>query len=151
MAALKFKELNVDNLFDFCDVLNAIGAEQVINAFDPNEIMALKGEENGEDGIKNVGVVIAMKIAGVLIRNIPKARNEVYTFLAGCMECDNGMDVTVEDIRKLKAIAFIKLVKDFFKQDGLSDFFEEAAGLMDMDKKDSKNCATDDTPTLMPI
>ena len=32
MADIKFKELEFDNVFDFCEVIKAIGAEEVISA-----------------------------------------------------------------------------------------------------------------------
>ena len=34
MADFRFKDLTVDNAFDFCEVLAVIGVEQVIGAFD---------------------------------------------------------------------------------------------------------------------
>lgn len=97
MADFRFKDLTVDNAFDFCEVLAVIGVEQVIGAFDKDEIQQL--QESGTD-MKEVGIVIAMKVCGILIKNISKARNEICKFFANCMEWDNGTAVTADDVKK---------------------------------------------------
>lgn len=35
MAQIKYKSLTIDNMFDFCSVLDAIGTEQIIKLFNP--------------------------------------------------------------------------------------------------------------------
>lgn len=42
MGYFRFKDLTVDNAFDFCEVLAVIGVEQVIGAFDKDEIQKLQ-------------------------------------------------------------------------------------------------------------
>ena len=113
MADFRFKDLTVDNAFDFCEVLAVIGVEQVIGAFDKDEIQKL--QESGTN-MKEVGIVIAMKVCGILIKNISKARNEICKFFANCMEWDNGTVVTADDIKKFKLKQFAVMVKDFAKR-----------------------------------
>lgn len=144
MADCRYKDLTIDNAFDFCEVLAAIGAEQVIGVFDADEIKQL--QESGQE-MKEVGIVIAMKICGILIKNISKARNEICAFFANCMEWDNGTPVTVEEVKRFKLKQFVKVIKEFSKKDDLMDFFEGVAELMDMDQKSSKNGVTEDTAT----
>lgn len=43
MADFRFKDLTVDNAFDFCEVLAVIGVEQVIGAFDKDRDSAVAG------------------------------------------------------------------------------------------------------------
>ncbi len=148
MADFRFKDLTVDNAFDFCEVLAAIGVEQVIGAFDKDEIQQL--QESGED-IKGIGVVIAVRVCGILIKNISKARNEICRFFANCMEWDNGTVVTLEEVKKFKLKQFVIMIKDFAKKDDLVDFFEGVAELLGTDQSDSKSAATGDTATLTDI
>lgn len=148
MADFRFKDLTVDNAFDFCEVLAAIGVEQAIGAFDKDEIQQL--QESGED-IKGIGVVIAVKVCGILIKNISKARNEICKFFANCMEWDNGTPVTLEEVKKFKLKQFVIMIKDFAKKDDLVDFFEGVAELLATDQSDSKSAATGDTATLTAI
>lgn len=138
MAQIKYKSLTIDNMFDFCSVLDAMGTEQIIKLFNPKEIAAMGDTEN-------IGITITMKIGGVLIKNMSHARMQIYEFLANCMEWDNGTAVTVEDLRKLKIVVFIKLLKEFFKQDDLVDFFEGVAELRNSAQVDLKNSVTEDT------
>lgn len=144
MADCRYKDLTIDNAFDFCEVLATIGAEQIIGVFDADEIKQL--QESGQD-MKEVGIVIAMKICGILIKNISKARNEICKFFANCMEWDNGTPVTVDEVKKFKLKQFVKLIKEFATKDDLLDFFEGVAELMDTEQESSKNDATEDTAT----
>lgn len=144
MADSKFKDLTVDNAFDFCEVLATIGIEQVIGAFDKDEIKQL--QESGQD-IKEVGVVIAVKVCGILIKNISKARNEICKFFANCMEWDNGTQVTADEVKKFKLKQFVFMIKDFAKKDDLIDFFEGVAELLGTEQNDLTSAATGDTAT----
>lgn len=144
MAEMKFRDLTVDNLFDFCSVLDAVGAEEVIGAFDKKEISALQA--GGKD-VKSIGIVIAMKVAGIIVKSLPHARDAIYTFFAGCTVWNNGTDVIPDDVRKLKIGAFVKMIRDFFQKDDLSDFFEQVAEYLGMEQSDSMNSAVNDTVT----
>lgn len=144
MADFRFKDLTVDNAFDFCEVLATIGIEQVIGAFDKDEIKQL--QESGQD-IKEVGVVIAVKVCGILIKNISKARNEICKFFANCMEWDNGTQVTADEVKKFKLKQFVFMIKDFTKKDDLIDFFEGVAELLGTEQNDLTSAATGDTAT----
>ena len=136
MAEIKYVDLTVDNLFDFCSVLDAVGAESVLGAFDKAEIAAL--QKAGKDA-KGIGIAVAMKISGIVIKNLPKARDEIYSFFANCMVWDNGSKVTVDDLRKLKIGQFVKLIKEFFAKEDLADFFKEVAEYADSEQSDLKN------------
>lgn len=137
MSEIKFKELEFDNVFDFCEVINAIGAEEVLSSVNPKEIAAMS--ENGKNA-ETIGVMVAMKFGGILVKNFPKARNEIYSFFAGCTKWDNGKDVEIEEIKHLKPSAAVRLIKDFTKLEDISDFFKEVSSLLNMDQEVLKNC-----------
>lgn len=141
MTDFRFKDLVVDNVFDFCEILAVIGVEQVIGAFDKDEIQQLR--ESGTD-MKEVGIVIAMKVCGILIKNISKARNEICKFFANCMEWDNGTQVTADDVKKFKLKQFVFMIKDFAKKDDIMDFFEAVAESVGTEQNDSMSAATAD-------
>lgn len=141
MEEIRFKQLITENLFDFCDVIGAIGLSEIIGSI-------------GEDGIKTAtstdnstmakGVVIVSKIAPVLIRNISKARIQILTFLAGCTEHEDGTACTVEELRALPIVKSIKLIRDFTKLDDLTDFFQQAAEFINLARTDSASSSTAD-------
>lgn len=137
MSDIKFKELEFDNVFDFCEVIQAIGAEEILSSVNPSEIqnMSKSGKSN-----EAIGIMLAMKFGAILVKKFPKARNEIYTFFAGCTKWDNGKDVEVEEIKHLKPSAAVKLIKDFAKLEDISDFFKEVSSLIDMGQEDLKSC-----------
>ena len=59
--------------------------------------------------------------------------------------------MTVENMRRMKITQFIKMIRDFFKDEGVMDFFGEAAELLDTEQPDLKNSATGDTVIPMDI
>ena len=136
MAEYKFKDLTVDNAFDFCDVLAVVGADQLIEVFGSDEIKKL--QSSGAEA-REVGVVIAMKLGGFLVKNVSKARTEIYSFFANCMEWDYGAGVAPEEVRKFKLKQFAKMVKEFAQREDLVDFFEEVAGLLATEQESSKS------------
>lgn len=144
MAEIKYLDLTVDNLFDFCVVLDAIGLESVIGVFDKKELAAIASDKDTHE----IGVDVAIKIAGVLLKNAAKARNEICGFLAGCMEWDNGQKVTVDELKKFKIGRFVKLVIEFFKKEDLADFFKEVAEFVGTEQPSLKNSYTNGIQTL---
>lgn len=139
MAEIRFN-LTVDGMFDFCELLEAISIESVAEEFSKEDLEEFQKKEAG-----SVGMTVIMKISKFLIKKLPTVRDEVYKFLTGCAEWDDGSPVTVEHIRKMKINQFAKLIRNFLMEDGVMDFFGEAAGLLDTEQPDSKNSATDDT------
>lgn len=148
MSEIIFKDFTVDNLFDFCGVLDAVGAEDVLNVFDKREINAL---QRANESIEKIGISVVMKLVKIIIKNIPKAKKEICEFFAGCTEFDDGTDTTAEDFVKMRIVPFIKLIKDFSKREDLTDFFGEAAELLGSEQKNSKSLSTEDTQTLTNI
>ena len=120
MKEFTFKTLTSEQLFDFCEVLDAIGIDEFADIFNKENLAEFKDSEDTE----KVGLAIGMKILKVLVKNLPKAKNQIHTFLASCVE-----NVTTEEIKELPLPQFIKLIKDFVSNEGLKDFFKEAISL----------------------
>lgn len=132
--------LTVDNMFDFCELIETIGIESVTKEFSKEELETLKTEDAG-----TVGMTVITKLSGLIIRTLPRVRNEVCKFLAGCAEYEDGIPLVAEDIRRMKISQLVKMIRDFLKEDGIVDFFGGAAGLLDTAQPDLKNSVTDDT------
>ena len=135
MAEIKFKDLTLDNAFDFCSVLDSAGVDQLLSAFNPKEIAALSAAGKTT---KEIGMAIAVKVPGILIKNLPKAKEEICAFFAGCMEWDNGSAVTVEEVKGFKLAQFVRLVQQFCKKDDLADFFGAVSELFSSGHQASK-------------
>lgn len=120
MKEFKFVELTSEQLFAFCEVLDAIGIDAFANLFDRESLAELQTSEDTE----KVGMAFGAKILKVIVKELPKAKKQIHAFLATCVE-----DATEKDIEALKLAEFIKLVKDLFTNEGMKDFFKEAASL----------------------
>lgn len=142
MAGTRFVDLTLDNLFDFCAVLDAVGVEQIVEVFNADDIAALMGDGKSSS---EIGLVLAMKICGVLVKYIPKAKEELCTFFAGCMVWDNGTAVTADEVKKFKIGEFVRLLREFCQKDDLTDFFRDVAEFVGMGQSDSRNSPTADT------
>lgn len=138
----KILDLTADNAFDFCAVLDAVGIANVIGVFDKSEIASL--QEGGKD-LKHIGIAVAMKIAGVIVRNLSSAREPVYTFLAGCTAWEDGKPVTKEEIRRLKLGEFADLFRQMAEKEDIVDFFRGAAGSVFSERTDSGSLSGTDT------
>ena len=136
MKEIKFNDLTVDNVFDFCAVLDKIGLDAILGAFNKDEILAM---QNAGDDLKSIGIALAAKMGGILIKNLSGARNEIYTFFARCMVWENGLPVTPDEVKTMKPGFFLKVLKDFFKKEDLADFFGEVAEFAGMEQEDLKN------------
>lgn len=120
MKEFKTVELTSDHLFAFCEVLDAIGIEKFAEIFNKENLEEFKNEEDTE----KAGVAIGAKILKVLVKELPKAKNQIHTFLALCVE-----NTTAEEIKNLPLVDFIKLIKTIFAGDNMKDFFTEATSL----------------------
>lgn len=136
MKEIKFNDLTVDNVFDFCAVLDRIGLDTILGAFNKDEIIAM---QNAGDDDKSIGIALAMKMGGILIKHLSSARNEIYTFFARCMVWESGLPVSPDDVKSMKPGFFLRVLKDFFKKDDLADFFGEVAEFVGAEQEDSKN------------
>lgn len=140
---MKILDLTVDNAFDFCAVLDAVGVNHIIGVFDQDEINALR--QGGKD-LKEIGLVLAMKAVGVLVKHIPTAREPLYTFLMGCTQWENGHAVTRDDLRTMKIGKFVRLIKEFAEKEDIVDFFTDVAGFTATAQTDSATSSTEDIP-----
>ena len=117
MGRIRFN-LTVDNMFDFCELLEAIGIESVAEEFTKEDMEKLKTKDTG-----TVGMTVITKLSGLIIKTLPRVRSEMCTFLAGCAEYEDGTPLKAEDVRRMKISEFVKLIRDFLKGDGIMDFF----------------------------
>ena len=87
MAEIIFKELTVDSMFDFCELIDVIGTESFEEVLGQEDLKKFK-----EKSYEEVGVTVIMKMSALFIKSIPKARKEICTFFAGCTEWEDLKD-----------------------------------------------------------
>lgn len=114
--AYTLRKLTADDLFPMFQIISKIGIKEFKNCFDnPEMIKAFKQEGNFD--VEALGINIAFDMAGVLLANLPVAKDSIYTFLSGV----SGM--AKQDIAALPPATFAEMIIDVLQKEEFRDFF----------------------------
>lgn len=128
----ELRELQADDLFIMIGIVNKIGIKEFKACFESEEVKTAvlnmaKAKEDGEADesadVVSIGIGVALDIATILLANISKCKNDIYTLLA------NLSGLTVGDIAKLPVKTFTGMVIDLVKKEEFADFFQDAVKL----------------------
>ena len=116
------RDLEAEDLFLMTKIIGAIGINEFKGCFQSD---AVKRAIEGGDGVsfKTVGFEVFFEAANVITKNLHLCKEDLYTLLADL----SGMKV--DQIRKLKAVKFIRMLKELVKKEEFKDFFMEASEL----------------------
>lgn len=92
-----------------CKIISAIGIRQFKDCF--------KIEDFKNGNIEEVGFGVVFDLAGIVIANIPKAEDEIQTFLASV----TGMKLS--DVKKMPFADYGELIIAVVTKDDFKDFF----------------------------
>ena len=120
--AYELRRLTADDVFPMFQILSKIGIKEFKACFEGPEVLdiikkAASGSRNKEDVQTTVGVAVAFDLAGIVISNLPKCKDDIYLFLAQL----SGM--TAGDIAALPMATFFEMIIDVIKKDEFRDFF----------------------------
>lgn len=120
--AYELRRLTADDVFPMFQILSKIGIKEFKACFEGPEVLdiikkAVSGSRNKEDVQTTVGVAVAFDLAGIVISNLPKCKDDIYLFLAQL----SGM--TAGDIAALPMATFFEMIIDVIKKDEFRDFF----------------------------
>lgn len=143
-AAFNLKPLRSDDVWDMLKIISKIGAGSFQEAIPSDLISKAKfkkptmlDKKTGElkeiprskwtDRQKKAEVdaevaseKISMIITGIVLNNIGNCKDEVNSMLA------RALDVPVENVIKMKAIEYVKLIYAFIGREEFYDFFNQA-------------------------
>lgn len=125
MTEYNFRQLNSTDIFPVCNIISKIGIRELKNCFDGQNISAFmqKGKMS-KNAMMAFGASIAFDVAGVVLANMQKCENEIYTLLASVT------DLTEEALRSMPPADFLNMVIDFFKKEELQDFIPVVSKLL---------------------
>lgn len=113
--AYELRTLCAEDVFPMFKIISKIGIKEFKSCFESEDVKAVI---NGEQADLNaVGLAVAVDIAGVIMANIPNAKEDIYLFL----EQISGM--SKDDIRKLPIPTFAEMIIDVVKKEEFKDFF----------------------------
>ena len=120
--AYTLRTLTADDMFPMFQIISKIGIKEFKHSFENPEIIKAFKSEGGD--IESLGIEIAFDLAGVLMANLPVAKDSIYTFLAGV----SGM--TKQDIAALPMGTFLEMIVDVIKKEEFKDFFKAVKRLL---------------------
>lgn len=116
------RKLKANDMFLMFGILSKIGFRELKDCFgsaDAKEAMkkAFEGGEGQEQQLETVGVAVALDMADVVLRNLPKCKAEIYALLSAL----SGM--TAAEIAELDMSTFAGMIVDVMRKDEFPDFF----------------------------
>ena len=127
----EMRNLQASDIFSVVKILNGIGLNNVkeaINIEEINEIRKTMTEDNSEDNSEKVysrvGVKVVMSIATVILENLPKVENDLYTFVGSVI------GVKAKDVAKMDMGEFMDLLIAIIQKEEFKDFFKRASKLI---------------------
>ena len=121
------RNLQATDIFSIVKILNGIGINNVKEAINFEEINNIrKGltEDNANAITSQVGVNVVMSIATVIIENLPKVENDLYTFIGSVI------GVKTKDVAKMDIVEFMEVLIAIIQKEEFKDFFKCASKLI---------------------
>ena len=125
------RNLQATDIFSVVKILNGIGLKNIKESIDFEEINDIRktmvednSEDNSEKVYSQVGVKVVMSIATVILENLPKVENDLYTFVG------SGIGVKAKDVAKMEMGEFMDLLIAIIQKEEFKDFFKRASKLI---------------------
>ena len=111
----ELRSLVASDMGAICKIISAIGIKQFKECF--------KVEDFQNGNLEQVGFGVIFDVAGIIISNIPKAEDEIQTFLASL----TGMKVA--EIKKLPFADYGEMIMEVVMKEDFRDFFKRVMKL----------------------
>ena len=127
----EMRSLQASDIFSVVKILNGIGLNNIketINIEELNSIRKRMVEDNSEDNSEKVysqvGVKVVMSIATVILENLPKIENDLYTFVGSVI------GIKTKDVAKMDMGEFMDVLISIIQKEEFKDFFKRAQKLI---------------------
>ena len=123
----ELRTLNATDIFPMSTIISKVGINEFKKCFESDEIKKLiKGQGKGNETA--VGIAVALDIGGVILGNLHKCENDIYTFLRRIANVD------VKEIKALSMGEFAELIIEVVKKPEFKDFFSVVSKLFKSEK-----------------
>ena len=123
----EMRNLQASDIFSVVKILNGIGLNNVKEAINIEEINKIRQgmtEDNASAITSQVGVNVVMSVATVILENLPKVENDLYTFVGSVI------GVKAKDVAKMDMGEFMDLLIAIIQKEEFKDFFKRASKLI---------------------
>ena len=125
------RNLQATDIFSVVKILNGIGLKNIKESIDFEEINKIRkgmtednAEDNSEKVYSQVGVKVVMSIATVILENLPKIENDLYTFVGSVI------GIKTKDVAKMDIGEFMDVLITIIRKEEFKDFFKRASKLI---------------------
>lgn len=121
-----FRKFNSTDVFPMFKMLGKIGINEFTKCFEKDGIKDMiasfkDGNSEGMDSV--VGMSVMLEAVNVILGNLPKCENEIYTILS------NTSNLSIEEVKNLDLAVFTEMIIDFVQKDDFKDFFKVVSRL----------------------
>ena len=127
----EMRNLQATDIFSVVKILNGIGLKNIKEAINIEELNGIRkrmvednSEDNSEKVYSQVGVKVVMSIATVILENLPKIENDLYTFVGSVI------GIKTKDVAKMDMGEFMDLLIAIIQKEEFKDFFKRASKLI---------------------
>ena len=127
----EMRKLQATDIFSVVKIINGIGLKNIKEAIDFEEINKIRkgmtednAEDNSEKVYSQVGVKVVMSIATVILENLPKIENDLYTFVGSVI------GIKTKDVAKMDMGEFMDVLITIIQKEEFKDFFKRASKLI---------------------
>lgn len=120
--AFELRELTAEDIFPMFQIISKIGVREFKSCFESESVRKAIAEmgSSAEDQAKMnaVGLAVAVDIAGVILSNVHKCKEDIYQLLAQL----SGM--SKKDIAALPMKTFLEMIIAVVRKEEFKDFFK---------------------------
>lgn len=126
--AFELRQLTADDIFPMFQIVSKIGVREFKSCFESEEvrkaIMDMASGAKDQANVSAVGLTVAVDIAGVIISNLYKCKDDIYQLLSQL----SGMKT--KEIANLPMTTFLEMIVAVVKKEEFKDFFQGVTKLL---------------------
>lgn len=124
MSEIKYelRNLTSDDIFPMFQIISKIGIREFKSCLESPQVQEAIANSEGVD-LNSVGLAVVLDVAGILLSNLPKAKEDIYLLLS------NLSGLTKQEIGALPMATFAQMIVDVVKKDEFKDFFQVVSRL----------------------
>lgn len=126
--AFELRQLTADDIFPMFQIISKIGVREFKSCFESEEvrkaIMDMVSGAKDQANVSAVGLTVAVDIAGVIISNLYKCKDDIYQLLSQL----SGMKT--KEIASLPMTTFLEMIVAVVKKEEFKDFFQGVTKLL---------------------
>lgn len=126
--AFELRQLTAEDIFPMFQIISKIGVREFKSCFESEEVRnAIMGMVSGakdQAKLNAIGLTVAVDIAGVIISNLYKCKDDIYQLLSQL----SGMKT--KEIASLPMPTFLEMIIAVVKKEEFKDFFQGVTKLL---------------------